>query len=865
MHATTRSFAEVQGMLSEMRDAEIQLSTKASLAVIKAAIQSNSFKEALQQFSAMKATWDARSDAATAWPMPRHVMQQLVEFACKERCVAEFIDHLKGLPVPEEAINAMLCACNGNDDAELLRKVETLARECQTPLADSTYSLLIKGLESRPWRVKAIVQEVLEREHAEFSQGLVVTVLHVCKQSADKSLADTLLDKMKSAQLAALSAFINFYAETQQFEKACDVFEFRVMPSAEGETQERIRIDDRVERALMSAALTCGRNALVQKLFDPSRADIGKHVLMIRKCAGEKNLVGAMSIFKSLKEAGAELNSIVYNTVLDACVKCNDLKAAETWWKQAKEAGMVDAVSFNTLMKAHLVNGNFDKARAVMKDMSSSGFEPTRVTYNELINAVVSQGGRKSEMWEIVKEMKAANVPPNQVTCSILLKTLNAKSADMDVNLTMDLIENLEEPMDEVLLSSLVEACVRIGKADLVAAKLRFLESKEKIVLNGSHTCGSLIKAYGYARDMEGVWRCWKEMKSRHVQPTSITVGCMVEAIVNNGDTDAAFELVVQMRKENAAEGVVNSVIYCSILKGFAREKKLDRVWDVYQFMCTKRMEMSLITFNTIVDACARSGRMDHLPKIMQDMKKHHVDANIVTYSTIIKGYCQAGDMPTAFSILAKMKAETNFKPDEIMYNSMLDGCSHNDLFEEGLALLEKMLEDEIVPSNFTLSIMVRLLNRAHKTEKAFELVQSITQKYKFRPNVHVYTSLIQACVGSRQLARCLTVLQDMVNDWVQPDGRVYVVLVRAFNNNGQHEQASKLLRAALGLPGAIEVAGLKPCRDIEHWFVNEVLGSLPESMSSALIADIKQKGLKINIAPTPAKGKGKGKGKGKW
>jgi len=497
--------------------------------------------------------------------------------------------------------------------------------------------------------------------------------------------------------------------------------------------------------------------------------------------------------------------------------------------------------------------------------MSSSGFEPTRVTYNELINAVVSQGGRKSEMWEIVKEMKAANVPPNQVTCSILLKTLNAKSADMDVNLTMDLIENLEEPMDEVLLSSLVEACVRIGKADLVAAKLRFLESKEKIVLNGSHTCGSLIKAYGYARDMEGVWRCWKEMKSRHVQPTSITVGCMVEAVVNNGDTDAAFELVVQMQKENAAEGLVNSVIYCSLLKGFAREKKLDRVWDVYQDMCTKRMEMSLITFNTIVDACARSGRMDHLPKIMQDMKKHHVDANIVTYSTIIKGYCQAGDMPTAFSILAKMKAETNFKPDEIMYNSMLDGCSHNDLFEEGLALLEKMLEDEIVPSNFTLSIMVRLLNRAHKTEKAFELVQSITQKYKFRPNVHVYTSLIQACVGSRQLARCLTVLQDMVNDWVQPDGRVYVVLVRAFNNNGQHEQASKLLRAALGLPGAIEVAGLKPCRDIEHWFVNEVLGSLPESMSSALIADIKQKGLKINIAPTPAKGKGKGKGKGKW
>ena len=48
---------------------------------------------------------------------------------------------------------------------------------------------------------------------------------------------------------------------------------------------------------------------------------------MIRKCARENNLKGAMSIFNSLKEAGVELNSSIYNTVLDACVKCRIGKA----------------------------------------------------------------------------------------------------------------------------------------------------------------------------------------------------------------------------------------------------------------------------------------------------------------------------------------------------------------------------------------------------------------------------------------------------------------------------------------------------------------------------------------------------------
>jgi len=430
----------------------------------------------------------------------------------------------------------------------------------------------------------------------------------------------------------------------------------------------------------------------------------------------------------------------------------------------------------------------------------------------------------------------------------------------------MDLLETIDEPMDEVLLSSVVEACVRIGKPDLVVSKLKHLESKEKIVVSGSHTCGSLIKAYGYARDMEGVWRCWKEMRNKLVKPTSITLGCMVDAVVNNGDAEGAFELVQTMQKEDPHSELVNSVIYCSILKGFAREKKLERVWDVYQDMCKKRMEMSLITFNTIIDACARTGRMDHLPKILQDMKKHHVDPNIVSWSTILKGHCQSGDMQTAFSVLEQMKRETNLKPDEIMYNSMLDGCSHNNLFEEGLELLEEMLKQGVSPSNFTLSIVVRLLNRARKVEKAFEIVRSITQRYNFRPNVHVYTNLIQACIGSRQLPRVLTVLQDMVNDWVQPDGRVYVVLVRAFINNGQCEQASKLLRGALGLPGAADIVGLKTCRDIDHWLINESLGNFPEALASALIADIKKSNLRINIDPTPRNAtKGKGKGKGSW
>ena len=54
--------------------------------------------------------------------------------------------------------------------------------------------------------------------------------------------------------------------------------------------------------------------------------------------------------------------------------------------------------------------------------------------------------------------MTQVDVKPNQVTISILLKSLNSYSREADITRTMDLIDTMEEPMDEVLLSSVVEA-----------------------------------------------------------------------------------------------------------------------------------------------------------------------------------------------------------------------------------------------------------------------------------------------------------------------------------------------------------------------------------------------------------------------
>ena len=67
------------------------------------------------------------------------------------------------------------------------------------------------------------------------------------------------------------------------------------------------------------------------------------------------------------------------------------------------------------------------------------------------------------------------------------------------------------------------------------------------------------------------------------VLPSSITVGCMIEAIVSNGDTEGAYDLLHQVQEDEQCRGTINAVIYCSVLKGFARERKMARALTVYE------------------------------------------------------------------------------------------------------------------------------------------------------------------------------------------------------------------------------------------------------------------------------------------
>eukprot|EP00927_Polykrikos_kofoidii_P008638 TRINITY_DN135_c0_g1_i10.p1 TRINITY_DN135_c0_g1~~TRINITY_DN135_c0_g1_i10.p1 ORF type:complete len:381 (+),score=45.88 TRINITY_DN135_c0_g1_i10:3-1145(+) len=344
------------------------------------------------------------------------------------------------------------------------------------------------------------------------------------------------------------------------------------------------------------------------------------------------------------------------------------------------------------------------------------------------------------------------------------------------------------------------------------------------------HSYGSAIRAYGCLGQVDSMWATWRSLRATPLRLTSVAIGCMVEALVTNGLPNDGYELLRELRQDEAVRPLLNAVMYCSVLKGFSHQKSFSQTWKVYLEMVEDRLEFSIVTFNTLIDACARCGEMSRVPELLNSMECRSIKPNLITYCAILKGYCRENKLERAFELVENMRLTTSFVPDEIMYNSLLDGCARSGLFDKGAEVLADMEAAGVKPTNFTLSLLMKLAGRGRQLGKAFELFEDIPRRYHFQPNVHVYANLLQTCLQHGAVRRAMALVKQMAQFRVRPDARIYKMLIRACLGSGDVKTAEALLRAAFSLKGGFSgLPGLKNTRD----FPSEQVSAMFDAIAS--------------------------------
>ena len=119
------------------------------------------------------------------------------------------------------------------------------------------------------------------------------------------------------------------------------------------------------------------------------------------------------------------------------------------------------------------------------------------------------------------------------------------------------------------------------------------------------------------------------------------------------------------------------------------------------------QVEFSTTTYNALLDVCARSGQIARAEPLLKQMADQGLSPSVITYSTVIKAYCASNQLEQAFKLFEagvfngkitkvqsgyswfqEMKRHTDLDPDEVTFNTLLDGCARYGLYDRGCEVL---------------------------------------------------------------------------------------------------------------------------------------------------------------------------------
>ena len=164
---------------------------------------------------------------------------------------------------------------------------------------------------------------------------------------------------------------------------------------------------------------------------------------------------------------------------------------------------------------------------------------------------------------------------------------------------------------------------------------------------------------------------------------------------------------------------------------------------------------------------------------------------NVISWNSMLAGYAQNGQGKKVIEMFQTMLMQ-NYTPDRISYVSLLIGCSHAGLVQEGCQYFNSMKQlHGICPTHEHYACMVDLLGRAGLIEQAFTLINQMP----FKPTVSDWGALLSAC----QAHKDAKVVKFVVKQLLELEGKgsgCYSLLANTYSEVGELEHVASVRKS---------------------------------------------------------------------
>ena len=310
--------------------------------------------------------------------------------------------------------------------------------------------------------------------------------------------AEQLYLELKSSGVAldmiAFSIVVRMYIKAGLLSKACSVLDMM-------DKQGDIVPDIYLSRDMLRIYQRCGMLGKLADLYykilkSGVTWDQEMYNCVINCCARALPVDELSRLFDEMLQLGFSPNTITFNVMLDVYGKSKLFTKAKRLFWMAQKQGLVDVISYNTIIAAYGQNKDFKNMSSTVRKMQFNGFSVSLEAYNCMLDAY----GKDKQMEifrSVLQRMKESNCTSDHYTYNIMINIYGEQ-----------------------------------GWIDKVSGVLT--ELKEQGLGPDLCSYNTLIKAYGIAGMVEDAVHLVKEMRENGIEPDKITYTNLITALRKN-------------------------------------------------------------------------------------------------------------------------------------------------------------------------------------------------------------------------------------------------------------------------------------------------------------------------------------------
>jgi pentatricopeptide repeat protein len=242
-----------------------------------------------------------------------------------------------------------------------------------------------------------------------------------------------------------------------------------------------------------------------------------------------------------------------------------------------------------------------------------------------------------------------------------------------------------------------------------------------------------------------------------------------------NGRIEDAWMVAEEMGSKGLSP---SEFVYSAVISGYCKSGEVDKALRVWEAMVASRISLNIVLYSSMIYGLTQCGRMSEAEILFREMVDAKCMPNIMTFSPMIRGYFLIGDSSRALSMWEEM-VKVGCTPNAISYSILIDGLCNVGRLKDAMMVWKHMLARGCTPDTIAYTSMIKGLCMSGMVDGGLRLFYDMLAKGDAKPDVVSYNVLMDGLIRSKDLARAMDLLNQMLDQRCDPDAVTCNIFLR--------------------------------------------------------------------------------------